>query len=82
MQWRAIYNKETGAIRCTVASAGELDIPENEAVIECGPEISGSTHKVNVATMEFEELPPVEPTAEELQEQIDALLAKKAELEG
>lgn len=81
MQWKAIYNKETGFIRCTVAASGELKLPDNEAVLDCSPEITGLTHKVDVETLQFVELPKQQQTIEEIQEQIDALLAKKAELE-
>lgn len=58
MQWKAIYNKETGAIRCTVYSEGVLEIDEAiEGMLACDPSISGTTHKVNVQTLAFESLP-------------------------
>jgi hypothetical protein len=91
MQWRAIYNKETGLIRCTVATAGDIEVPENEGVIFCQDNISGATHKVNLETLQFENLPML-PETELTQEAIDVrlaaikqeeaiLLAQKAELE-
>lgn len=78
MQLLAVYDKQTGAIGFTVAPAGELALKENEATLPCEP-MHQSGYKVNLQTLEFEALPPVEEeTVEELQAQIDALEAKKA----
>ena len=91
MQWRAIYSKETGMIRCTVATSGDLEIPEHEDIIDCPDYINGGTHKINLETLQFENLPAppdlyltkddIDARLEAIKREEAKLLAKKAELE-
>lgn len=80
MQRYAEYDTTTGAIYAVTVPSGNLALPAGRAAIEC-EEFHASGWKVNPLTLQFEQLPPYVPTAEELQEKIDALLAQKAELE-
>lgn len=70
---------EQGFISGTVSAQ---TAPEHPRQLVFDAPVDTHLKKVNLQTMQFEQLPPYVPTAEELQEKIDALLAKKAELEA